>query len=142
VPPSTAGKQLGELGFWVAGGACEDFAQEGEGSDAEPLAGGAEAGQPCRRPSALVAIKEKPIFLTHGDPAPAGFGAVDDLLQVAQGLQGNRQGAAARGYEMRGHLRGSPQLRAEHEWLKQKKGRPLQPCPRVLSAVFRQAVIP
>lgn len=66
----------------MAADAFEDVAEVGEGIDAEPLAGGNEAGQHCRGPSAVVATKEKPIFSSHGDLAQAPSSAVVVDLQI------------------------------------------------------------
>jgi len=63
--------------------AFEDVAQVGERIDVEPLARGDEAGQHCRRPSAVVATKEEPVLPSHRDPTQAALGAVVVDLQIA-----------------------------------------------------------
>jgi hypothetical protein len=54
----------------------KDVAQIGQRIDVEPLAGGDEAGQHGRRPSAVVASEEEPVLASDRDSAEAALSAV------------------------------------------------------------------
>ena len=56
--------------------ALEHIAQIGERIDVVALAGGDQAAQYCRRVSAVVAPKERPVATTHRHPAQAALRAV------------------------------------------------------------------
>src|SRR2546426_9721958 len=77
------GKQLGDSVLRMGADAFEDVAQVGKRIDAESFARGDEAGQDRRRPPAVVAPIEHPVFATNRDSTQAAFGTVVVDLQVA-----------------------------------------------------------